>query len=172
MKPFVVNVADLLKRPAARRRERLRGRLDGLKVSASEVHPSAPIDVDALLEWVSDGILATGTVTAPWRGECRRCLGTAEGILEVAFRELFETKPVDGETYQLGQDTVDLAPLVRELVMLDLSLAPLCRADCRGLCPTCGADLNEAPCECRTDDRDPRWAALDLLLAEPTADPE
>jgi uncharacterized protein len=170
MKPFVANVADLLNRPAARRRERLRGRLDGLRVGVSEVHPSAPIDVDVMLEWVSDGILATGSVTAPWRGECRRCLGTAEGILEVAFRELFETKPVEGETYQLGQDSVDLEPLVREVVMLDLSVAPLCRADCRGLCPTCGADLNEAPCDCRSDDRDPRWAPLDLLLADPAVE--
>jgi uncharacterized protein len=172
MKPFVVNVADLLHRPAARRRERLRGRLDGLRVSGSEVPPSAPVDVDTLLEWVSDGILATGTVSAPWRGECRRCLVPADGILAVAFRELFESKPTDGESYQLRYDVVDLEPLVREAILLELPLAPLCREDCPGLCPTCGADLNEGPCACRPDDRDPRWAALDLLRGDVGADPE
>lgn len=172
MKPFVVNVADLLHRPAARRRERLGGRLEGLRVGVSELPPAAPIEVDTRLEWVTDGILATGTVTAPWRGECRRCLGPAEGTLDVAFQELFEAKPTEGESYPLKHDFVDLEPLVREAILLDLPLAPLCRPDCRGLCPTCGADLNDGPCECRVVERDPRWAALDVLLADPGADPE
>ena len=166
MKPFVVNVADLLHRPAARRRERLGGTLDGLKVGGSEVPAGAAVDVDTILEWVSDGILATGTVSAPWRGECRRCLSTAGGTFDVAFRELFESKPTEGESYQLHHDFVDLEPLVSVAVLLELPLAPLCAADCAGLCPTCGVDLNEGRCGCGTDEIDPRWAALDILRTE------
>jgi uncharacterized protein len=172
VKPFVVNVADLLHRPAARRRERLGGRIDGLRVTGSEVPAAAEVEVEALLEWVTDGILATGRVAAPWRGECRRCLGHAEGTVAVDFRELFETKPTDGESYQLRHDSIDLEPLVREAIMLELPLAPLCRVDCSGLCPTCGAELNDGACDCKDDDRDPRWAALDLLLREAAPEPE
>jgi uncharacterized protein len=55
-----------------------------------------------------------------------------------------------------------LRPLVRDALLLELPLAPLCRPDCRGLCARCGADLNAGPCSCVAD-RDPRWGALDAL---------
>jgi uncharacterized protein len=75
----------------------------------------------------------------------------------------FETTPKDGETYPLGHEEIDLDPLIREEVLLALPLAPLCEAACQGICPTCGADLNEGPCGCAPAARDPRWAALDDL---------
>ncbi|HJV09433.1 MAG TPA: DUF177 domain-containing protein, partial [Acidimicrobiales bacterium] len=68
-----------------------------------------------------------------------------------------------GESYRLGHDSVDLEPLVREALVLDLPLAPLCEEDCRGLCPTCGADLNLGDCDCPPAETDSRWAALDVL---------
>jgi uncharacterized protein len=52
---------------------------------------------------------------------------------------------------------------VREAVLLDLPLAPLCRPDCAGLCPECGADLNAGDCGHRPNATDPRWTALDDL---------
>jgi uncharacterized protein len=85
------------------------------------------------------------------------------GELAVEFCELFEESPRDGESYQLRLDTIDLAPLVREAIMLELPLAPVCSPDCQGLCPTCGADLNDGPCGCAPTSGDPRWAALDVL---------
>jgi uncharacterized protein len=57
-----------------------------------------------------------------------------------------------------------LRPLVRDALLLELPLAPLCREDCRGLCAHCGADLNDGPCDCAPP-RDPRWDALDVLGA-------
>jgi len=170
MKPFVVNVADLVNRPGARRRERVEGRLAGpATVVDSAVRADVPVVVDTLLEWVSDGLLATGWVEGAWEGACRRCLGPAGGLLHVDFQELFEAQPRDGESYRLGHDQVDLEPLAREALTLDLPLAPLCAADCRGLCPTCGADLNAGDCDCPPAPADPRWAALDVLR---TAEPE
>ena len=168
MKPFVVPVADLLSRPGARRRERVEGRLaERVRVVDTEVRPEVPVVVDTLLEWVSDGLLATGTVEGGWRAPCRRCLKPAQGELEVDFQELFEAHPREGETYRLGHDTIDLEPLALEALTLDLPLAPLCTEDCRGLCPTCGADLNQDDCDCPPADADPRWAALDVLRTQP-----
>jgi uncharacterized protein len=165
MSPFVVNVADLLNRPGARRRERVEGRLAGGPVTVvdSALRTEVPAVVDTLLEWVSDGLLATGTVDGAWEGPCRRCLGPVHGDLHVDVQELFESKPRDGESYPLGHHTVDLEPLAREALTLGLPLAPLCTPDCRGLCPTCGADLNAGDCGCPPAVVDSRWAALDVL---------
>ena len=167
MKPFVVNVADLVNRPGARRRERVEGRLAApVKVVDSELRADVPVVVDVLLEWVSDGLLVTGTVEGAWEAPCRRCLNPARGDLRVEVQELFEADPRDGESYRLGHDFADLEPLAREALTLDLPLAPLCSEDCRGLCPTCGADLNLGDCDCPPPAADLRWAALDVLRSE------
>jgi uncharacterized protein len=74
-----------------------------------------------------------------------------------------ESDDDDEETYALGVDHLDLEPLARDAVLLNLPLAPLCRADCAGLCPICGADLADGDCGCDEESGDPRWAALDAL---------
>ena len=61
---------------------------------------------------------------------------------------------------------IDLEAPVREVLMLELPLAPLCAPDCLGICPTCGVDRNERSCECPPPAADPRWAALDALRGE------
>ena len=164
MGPLVVNVADLLHRRGARRHERLIApSLSGLAVVGTVVPANEPVDVDVDLESVCDGILATGSVTARWRSECRRCLADVADRAHGDFQELFEPHAREGETYPLHHDHVDLEPLARETLLLELPLAPLCRQECRGLCPTCGADLNQGACRCAPPSRDPRWEALDVL---------
>ncbi len=167
MNRFGVNVADLVQRPGARRREGLRAPLGDLRVVDSAVPADAEVAVEAVLEWVSEGILASGSVSAPWVGDCRRCLGPVTGDTRVDFRELFEEQPREGESYRLAGDFIDMEPLVREALLLDLPLAPVCSPDCKGLCPNCGADLNLGPCGCPPAASDPRWSALDALRQEP-----
>ena len=164
MKPFVVNISDLVNKPGARRRERVEGRLVGpIVVVDSNLRTDLPVVVDSVLEWVSDGLLATGTVEGAWDAPCRRCLVPVQGTLRVDFQELFESTPRDGESYALGHDRVDLEPLARESLILDLPLAPVCSEDCKGLCPACGADLNTGDCGCPPAGADVRRAALDVL---------
>ena len=80
---------------------------------------------------------ASNTVapSAPWTGECRRCLGDAHGIARAEVREIFEARPTEGETYPLTGDHIDLEPLVRDAVLLSLPLAPLCSEGCLGPAP-------------------------------------
>jgi uncharacterized protein len=168
VKPFVVNIADLVNRPGARRRDQVQGRLAGpVKVVDTSVRTDVAVVVDTLLEWVSDGLLGTGTVHGAWQAPCRRCLRSVQGDLRVDFQELFEPNPRDGESYRLGHDQIDLEPLAREALVLDLPLAPLCSEACRGLCPTCGVDLNQGDCACPPAGADLRWAALDVLRVLP-----
>lgn len=164
--PWVHNVADLVNRPGARREVHVAAPMSGLVVVASRVPADAPVRLDGLLEWTVEGVLARARVAADWRAECRRCLRPVEGTVELTVEELFERRPVEPDSFALAGDQVDLEPLVREAILLELPLAPLCAEACLGICPICGADRNEGACACVPDDRDPRWAALDVLRGE------
>ena len=149
--PFVVHVGRVL-RSGEPEREQRRGPIDDLFVTGSEVPAGAEVEVDVLLEPVGRSIQAL----------CARCLKPVAGSVLARVLEVFEDEPVDGETYPLSHSRIDLEPLAREAVVLELPEAPLCEEDCRGLCAQCGADLNEAACPCEAP-VDPRWAALDDL---------
>ena len=164
---LTVNVADLLRRLGTRRDLHREPVLHDLALSTSRVPEGTAVVLDGVLESVPNGVMAYGTVTAPWTGACRRCLQETGGEVEASFRELFERRPTEGETYRLAGEEIDLEPLVREAVLLELPLSPLCADDCKGLCPECGADLNAEGCDCEVDERDPRWAALDQLSFPP-----
>ena len=135
---------------------------------SASVPDDADVEVSVELSSYPGGVMAAGTVSAPWKGECRRCGGPVGGRLAVGVRERFEPGTAagvtrdDGDAYELGDDVVDLEPLARDALLLELPLAPLCADACRGLCPRCGADLNAGDCSCPAD-VDPRWSALDQL---------
>ena len=161
--PWIVQVADLLRRPGETRDEAVEGVLDGLAVSASRVPDGEPVRLEGTLQSVNEGVVLKGAVRAPWTGECRRCLRPVRGELSVDVLEVFEEEPTEGETSKLDGIQVDLEPVVREAVLLDLPLAPLCREDCAGLCAECGALLDEVDCGHGVGDADPRWGALSEL---------
>lgn len=165
-RPFVVNVADLLRRAGSSREDVLEGPLGPLEVVDTRMPAGSTVRVDVRLESVNEGMVAKGTVTAPWEGECRRCLEPVHGTLRSEVLEVFEAEPKEGETLLLAGVTIDLEPVAHEAILLDLPLAPLCREDCAGLCPTCGVDHNEVACECAPPTTDPRWAGLEGLTFE------
>ena len=156
-------VADLLRRPGAQRGVHIDAPLPDLVAGPVAVPSEVPVHVDATLERIPEGIVVRGEVDVVWAAECSRCLQPVEGRLAVGIDELFEAHPIDGETYLLDHDTIDLDQVVRDAVLLELPPAPHCRDDCAGLCPTCGADRNLVACGCVIADDDPRWAALRSL---------
>lgn len=162
--PFVVGVAALRKHAGTRRRFEVVGPLAELKVSNSEVPDGSDIEVDVLLESILGGVVATGTVSAGWMGECRRCLEPASGRLVARVREVYSDDPDPDLGYPISADWLDLEPLAHDACILELPLAPLCGPDCLGLCPECGANRNNETCTC-TAKADPRWAALSGLGA-------
>lgn len=171
--PWLVSITTLKRSPGVRRHEQRSGRVGELAVAGSVVPADAVVLADATLDSVHGGIEVTADLTAPWRGECRRCLEPLSGELHTHVRELYrphdrDKTEEDEETYPLGGEVLDLQPLVRDALLLELPLAPLCSDACRGLCPTCGADLNAGTCECATAPADPRWAALDALKERPS----
>ncbi len=119
------------------------------------------------LSRTSRGILVQGTIQTSAQGECVRCLEPVLVDLEVPIEELFVYPPEPGADYVVADDGIlDLAPLLREEIILDTPMGVLCKPDCAGLCPTCGKNLNEGPCNCAREDIDPRLAALKRLKDE------
>ncbi len=155
-----VLVADLVKRPGAARSLQIDDHLGPLVVGEVELDDDGRVALDLHLERIAEGIVVRGTLGATWSGRCARCLGPVAGTLEVAVDELYEREPLEGETYQLDIDSIDLEPLTRDALGLEMPLAPLCRTDCAGLCPNCGIDRNVAVCTCQPDESDSRWAGL------------
>ncbi len=161
---LVVDVGDLRRRAGTRRRIQRAADLGPLRVNEVGVDEGSMVEIDAVLESISDQVVVTGTVRASWTGPCRRCLETVHGVAEVDVRELFDPHPVEGETYRLNGDTLDLEPMVRDAVLLNLPLAPLCDEACSGPDPEHPVG-GRAAGGAAGDEPDPRWAALrDLHL--------
>ena len=114
----------------------------------------------------------SGLINAPLEIGCTRCLTSIKQDLDVAFqvdfigKDLFsDSKEAQLERSDLDTDVIegnelDLTEVAREQILLNLPETVLCREECRGICPTCGKDLNEGECSCGGDEIDPRWAAL------------
>jgi uncharacterized protein len=167
-KPFVLDVRELGRRPGSMRpvRAEVPAPAD-LAVGLAGVPAGEPVTLDLRLESVVEGVLVSGAVTAPVTGECARCLTPVTQTVTVELTELFaypdsvtEQTAEDGEVSHLVGDMLDLEPLVRDALVLDLPLSPLCREDCRGLCAGCGERLDDLPDDHTHTTTDPRWAAL------------
>ena len=175
--PYVYDVRPLGRRPGSMREDRRRVPApSGLGGDLIGVPEGAPLAVDVRLESVTEGVLVTGTVTAPLAGECARCLDPISDELAVELVELFaypdsvtdETSSAD-EVPRIEADHIDLEPVVRDVVVTALPWTPLCRPDCAGLCPTCGRRLEELPADHVHESIDPRWAALAAFTTEQPA---
>jgi uncharacterized protein len=164
--PLVVPVTELVRHPGSHKHVSITTEAEGLALPESRIADGAPVTVDLEFEALSEGVIVHGTISAPWSGECRRCLGPAVGVAEAAVEEIYQVKPITDEAFAFDGDAVDLGPMVRENLLVELPLAPVCRPDCAGLCPACGADRNTDPCSCDTAPSDPRWAGLDALRAQ------
>jgi uncharacterized protein len=161
---LAVDVRELLRSPRAHRHVVVRAPLDDLATPVASVPPDRPVTVDAEVESVVEGLLVSGTVRATAVVSCVRCLRDLDHELEVEVRELFALEPGDDEDEGyavLPSDRLPLDTMARDALVLAFPAFPLCRPDCAGLCPACGADRNAKDCGHRgTEDIDPRWAGL------------
>ncbi|MFN8018833.1 MAG: DUF177 domain-containing protein [Acidimicrobiales bacterium] len=162
---LLVSVVEIRRRPGSRLPVHQELEAHGLGLPDVRVPDGATVAFEGELESIHEGVVLTGSAEVPWEGECRRCLKDVAGLAQIDIREVYETKPTDGETWPLVNDHVDLGPLLHDVALLALPLAPLCDDGCLGPAPDefpatveaeGDADEGERP-------RDPRWAALDDL---------
>ena len=167
---LTMSVAELLGRPGEYRDVRLSEPLGGVRTALARL-TEEPISGDLRAESVIEGILVTGTVSGTTIVECARCLTEFDSRAQAELCELFVPPGHDvresggDDTYRITGTEIALEPMLRDAMTLALPLHPLCRADCKGLCAQCGADLNDGDCGCVEDESDPRWAPLEELRA-------
>ncbi|MCB0978172.1 MAG: DUF177 domain-containing protein [Acidimicrobiales bacterium] len=159
---LLVSVTDVRRRLGTRKTVERSLEARSLELSDVAVPDGASITFRGEVESISEGIVLTGTAEVPWSGACRRCLRDVDGVATVEIREIYETRPTDGETWPLVDDHIDLAPLLRDTALLALPLAPICSDECEGpdpdRFPTGPADDGDEAQE--GPPVDPRWAAL------------
>ena len=176
--PFYFNCVDLPRRAGEMREYELtfdKHERVGTPVLGVEV--DEPIDVDLRITSVSEGTLASGTVIATVTGECTRCLEPIEIDVEQSFTELYryqaekkshkKAKEIEvsdeDEDLHMDGDFIDLEYAIRDALILDLPLNPLCDVDCEGLCPDCGQPMADLPEDHAHEKYDIRWAGLEGL---------
>jgi uncharacterized protein len=152
----------------------------------TEFHAAGAAHVRGKATKMGRKVLIQAWFGLPLKGQCKRCLAQtaldeqvdllrtylpAEAARDehrerrgVEVEASFDPQTVDEEYY--GGKEIDLAQALREQILLSLPPPPLCREDCKGLCPRCGKDLNEGECGCARAVLDPRWAALKGIQLE------
>ncbi len=171
------HIADVRRRPGVQRpvvRTFPADALGPIGTTSATVPPDGEIALEGTVEATGLDVVLVGTATAPWEGECRRCLRDVTGTVEVDLREIFSEHPVEGETWPVENDAIDLGPVLHDAVLLTLPLVPLCSEDCAGPDPERFPARVEGDPALDDEDEpsgevaaappgDPRWAALDDL---------
>ncbi|UCC67943.1 MAG: DUF177 domain-containing protein [Armatimonadota bacterium] len=121
-------------------------------------------------------LLVRGRLRGALRLSCSRCLADFERPLTLDIEEGFATEDTAPDIQTIDRDepeasaisdyVLDLSELVRQQIVVDVPMAPVCRPDCSGICPHCGHNLNHGPCECLPERPDSRWARLQDLLPD------
>ncbi|MFY9806405.1 MAG: DUF177 domain-containing protein [Pseudonocardiaceae bacterium] len=170
--PWVIDTRDLGRRPGSMRCYHRDVQLSvGIGLDVVGIPAGAEVSLDVRLESVMEGVLVSGTATAPVTGQCARCLDPLGDRLDVELIELFaypdtatDVTTDPDEVSRVVDGLVDLEPVVRDAVLLALPQAPLCSEECAGLCPDCGGKRAELGADHRHEKMDPRWTVLKQRL--------
>ena len=149
-----------------------------LALATADADFITPVEVNVKLTRMQEDVLAQGKASTRVRQQCSRCLEPVEADISGDFESLYvpmtgaygkrrgrsDFEWSDQRVSFYTNDTIDLGDDIRQCLLLELLPKPLCRPDCAGLCPDCGKDLNDGPCECDATPDDDPWAALRDLI--------
>ncbi len=167
--PLVVDLHDLTRRAGTIKRLHLVVPAPAdLGIDMIGVPTGSDVTLELRLESVVEGVLVTGTAEVTLIGECARCLEPIKDTASFDLQELFfyPGRDADEDASWVVDDQIDLDAALRDAVVLNLPFTPLCRDDCLGLCPTCGANLNSDPDHGHDAGVDPRWGRLVALTVD------
>ncbi len=149
--------------------------MPGLLDDQDDCKAVAPITGRADLHKIQKGVYLTGMVATTLELKCHRCLAAYETAVSSEFsymlltgsthglKEQVELKTEDMETSHLDGAEVPLSEYFREQILLQLPMKQLCKEDCKGICPLCGADLNAEKCRCLPREVESPFAVLKRL---------
>lgn len=145
----------------------------GLGEEFSEVH------ADVVLDKAVNQIALNVAIHTAAAVSCDRCTAPFASPVEAKYRMHYLWNGEDASQYDVaevqvipqGSTIIDITEDVRQTVLIAVPLKLLCREECLGLCPHCGKDLNEGPCDCRPVEVDSRWDKLRALQERKSQDP-
>ncbi|MGH2830450.1 MAG: YceD family protein [Actinomycetota bacterium] len=157
-----IDVSELVRHPGASKRLDLQAHVLGLEVGLARVAGDGALRGSLLLESLVEGILVTGDVAGVYALECSRCLMEFDAAFTVSVNEVYAYPEQEEfeEGFVVESDSIDLEPAVRDEVLLAVPANPLHDPGCKGLCATCGQDLNVADCGHVHEAVDIRWEPL------------
>lgn len=157
---LIVDVEGLIGRPETVRPFSGRRRVS---LKLGDVTVDGSMEVEGSVRGTVDGVIAEFTARAPAHFVCVRCLTEWDGEVETTGSQHFSHVP-DEDGYRIEDRHVDVGGPATDELSLALPAVPLCREDCKGLCPICGTDLNMDPCDGHGGDSDSPFAALKDLF--------
>lgn len=158
-----LQVSDLLSHPGRSRDETAEL---PLRFTVGDASVDGRVGLVLHMRSLSDGLVVKGRAETMAELSCVRCLTTWSEPIETTFEAVYRLHPQDADDeLPIGVGGwIDLEPLIHDEVSLALPARPRCRAECLGLCQTCGADLNRAPCAGHGEDTDSPFAALKQIF--------
>lgn len=159
-----VDIGDILGRPGSTKRLEFSERVEGLVIPLARVSEGTDLVFRLRCDALVEGIHVSGPVRGELSLECRRCATEFRRGFELGLDEIFAYDRIGEDDLLVQGERIELEPVVRDAILLDLPQNPLCREDCRGLCPVCGEDRNDTDCGHRAERVELRWEPLRRLI--------
>ena len=157
---LLLSVSDLIGHPGE---ERSFSGEEPVQIRLGQTTIETPMKVKGRVVGMADSVMAGFSVSGNARFVCVRCLVEWEGTVSADAEILFGVVP-DEDGYPVVEGHIDLTDPAQAELALALPAVPLCRKDCKGLCPNCGSDLNDDPCDGHEDDSGSPFAVLKDLF--------
>lgn len=137
-----------------------------LKREGFEIKINPPLTIKGEAILIGTNVNVKGTISLSMEAQCSRCLENFNYDTVIQFDEEFSKEENDEEFYVIFEEDIDLYDMVIDCIIVSVPYKFLCSDDCKGLCPTCGNNLNITGCICKNDEYDPRFAALKNLFKD------
>ncbi len=154
MRPFTIDIERIAGETGASLSVDLSWTPDGMDLGRLSTQLCGDVSFKGNVSNVGGAFAVNGTMTAEYSGECDRCLARYSKRVRLPLVRVFsegtgELSGIDGDDVEKMEGTViDLAPHLREEIILSMPIRLLCKDDCKGICPDCGKDLNTGECIC------------------------
>lgn len=162
-----INVAEIKKRLVGEKTLAYELSPAELEITPEELVIDGTVNLEGTMSNAGDVLLLQAVMTAKVQRTCGRCLKDFTGVARAEVVEKFypaSAEHIENDAFVYDSDVIDITEPLREGLLLAEPMQALCKPDCRGLCPVCGADLNDGDCGCDRSTVDPRLAALKQFI--------
>ena len=164
---MVLDISKLINNDGASKEISSEIPFDSLLFNGQDICFDSPVQIKGDIKNIRGLLYLQLSCSANYKSQCSRCLEPVDEKLDFNIKEVFSKTELENENDDviiLNSNEIDLRDITEQAFCCALPITSLCSEDCKGLCPSCGCNLNTETCSCETDDIDPRLAALKDFL--------